>query len=146
MARPVVLNPVITPITKKTHTTTPPIRGFHPAATFSPLRLATTPPLNRILSRDSPIADQPNLRFEPDAALLLDLVARHFDQRAHFGRLRAAQIHDKVRVLLRKRSAAQARALQSGAFEQAPAKFPGGFLKIDPAFGTLRGWRAARFA
>jgi hypothetical protein len=40
-ARPVVLKPVITPNTKKAHTTTPPIRAFHPATALSFFRLAT---------------------------------------------------------------------------------------------------------
>jgi hypothetical protein len=40
-ARPVVLKPVITPNTKKAHTTSPPIRAFQPATTLSFLRLAT---------------------------------------------------------------------------------------------------------
>ncbi len=35
-ARPVVLNPVITPSAKKAHTTSPPIRALHPATAFFP--------------------------------------------------------------------------------------------------------------
>jgi hypothetical protein len=49
-ARPVVLKPVITPNTKKAHTTTPPIRAFQPATAFSRFRLAT--------ATTSPRADQ----------------------------------------------------------------------------------------
>src|SRR5271154_1967418 len=120
-ARPVVLNPVITPSAKNAHTTSPPIRALHPATALFPPRTATRH-LNP--TRASPVADQPNLRFKPDAALLFHLVARHLDQRAHFRSLCAAKIHNKIRMLIRKRRTAKPRSFQSGAFQQLAGKIP----------------------
>src|SRR3981189_2385104 len=47
-ARPVVLKPVITPRTKKAHTTNPPIRAFQPAAALTFFRLTPTPHPHRL--------------------------------------------------------------------------------------------------
>src|SRR5579863_8231768 len=90
-ARPVALNPVITPSTKKAHTTSPPVRALHPVTALSLLRLATaatsaTADQSKILA--SPIANQLDFRLKPDAAFLLDLDSRHLDQFADLGRIR----------------------------------------------------------
>src|SRR5271154_2036812 len=120
-ARPVVLNPVITPSAKNAHTTSPPIRALHPATALFPPRTA---PRHLNPTCASPVADQPNLRFKPDAALLFHLVARHLDQRAHFRSLCAAKIHNKIRMLIRKRRAAKPRPFQTSAFQQLAGKIP----------------------
>src|ERR1700683_5807431 len=102
---------------------TPPAR---PSARsiLPPLYFREPPPphLTENPNRVLPVADQPNLRFEPDAALLFYLVARHVDQRAHVGGLCAAKIHDKIRVLIRKRRTAQPRPLKPRAFQQFAGK------------------------
>ena len=115
--RPVALNPVITPSAKKAHTTSPPnprAPSGHRFIFSAANRHHTTSTNNHAL----PVADQPNLRFEPDAALLFHLVARHVDQRAHFRGLSAAKIHDKICMLIRKCRTAEPGALQPRAFEQ----------------------------
>src|ERR1700687_2557483 len=71
-ARPVVLKPVITPSTKKAHTTSPPIRAFHPATALSFFRLTTAPHHHRpeattsvAAELTSPVASQNLLHQSP---------------------------------------------------------------------------------
>src|ERR1700693_3787967 len=101
---------------------TPPAR---PSArsTQPPLYFHREPPPHHLNpNRASPVADQPHLGFEPDAALLFHLVARHVDQRAHVGGLSAAKIHNKICVLIRECRAAEPRPLKTRAFQPLPGE------------------------
>jgi hypothetical protein len=57
--------------------------------------------------------------------LFLDSVSRHLDKFADFGGLSAAEIHDKICVLIGKRRATDTRPLQTRSFEKSSGKIAG---------------------